>query len=618
MHLRRSATSSHPPARLTAALLTALSLQWSACAAWAQTQAAPIPTTEPAASPASPPAPPVPPERGPGVVNSELDRNLFYQLLVGEIQIRQGDPGTGYQLYLEAARRTGSSQLYQRAVDIALQARAGEQALVAAQAWRTAFPREREASEYVAQILMALGRAPELVGPLQSIVRLAPDDQRAQIIASLPRTLSRLPDRRAVAEVIDQTTAPWREPAPGMPEAWAAVSEAWLAAGEPDKAHAALLQAHRGNPRLLAVGLLALELMASKPDVERLATEQLQDKPPLVLRLAYARKLATTRRLPEAAEQLDAIVATQPDNAGAWITLGAVRLELKQLDAAEQAVKRYLALQQQTPPVAPGLSVETGLGIQEPEQGYLLMAQIEHGRQRTAAADEWLRRADPEGTKLKVQLGRARLMAESGKLAQARELIRALPEAEPRDAVTKVSAEVQLLRELQRFDEAYQLLQQANERYPDDVDLLYDQAMLAERLKRHEDAEKLLRRVIALKPDHAHAYNALGYSLVERGTRLDEARQLVSRALELRPGDPYITDSLGWLEFRAGRTDDALRWLRQAYVAKADSEIAAHLGEVLWTLGQRDEALRIWREGLAQDAKNETLQETLKRLQVSL
>ena len=111
---------------------------------------------------------------------------------------------------------------------------------------------------------------------------------------------------------------------------------------------------------------------------------------------------------------------------------------------------------------------------------------------------------------------------------------------------------------------------------------------------------------------------ALGYSLADRGIRLDEARTLITKALELRPGDPYITDSLGWLEFRAGHPQEAVKWLRQAYVTKSDTEIAAHLGEVLWTLGEQDEALRIWREGIAQDPRNETLRETLKRLKAPL
>jgi Flp pilus assembly protein TadD len=124
--------------------------------------------------------------------------------------------------------------------------------------------------------------------------------------------------------------------------------------------------------------------------------------------------------------------------------------------------------------------------------------------------------------------------------------------------------------------------------------------------------------VIELKPDNAHAYNALGYSLAERKLRLPEARQLIQRALELAPGDPFITDSLGWVEFQLGNLPEAARLLRQAYTTRPDTEIAAHLGEVLWALGQRDEARRVLREARGRDGSNEVLRETLARLRVDL
>ena len=150
------------------------------------------------------------------------------------------------------------------------------------------------------------------------------------------------------------------------------------------------------------------------------------------------------------------------------------------------------------------------------------------------------------------------------------------------------------------------------------MDLLYEQAMVAEKLDRLDDMERLLRRVIAIKPDHGHAHNALGYSLADRGLRLPEARDLVQRALELMPGDPFITDSLGWVEFRLGRLEEAERLLRQAWASRPDTEIGAHLGEVLWAHGKQDDARRIWRQAQDRDGGNEVLRETLARLQVGL
>jgi tetratricopeptide (TPR) repeat protein len=210
------------------------------------------------------------------------------------------------------------------------------------------------------------------------------------------------------------------------------------------------------------------------------------------------------------------------------------------------------------------------------------------------------------------------MLARQGKVDQARELIRHAPERTTEDARAKLVAELGVLREVRRWREAYDVLAGAVKRFPDDSDLLYEQAMMAEKLDQMADMERLLRRVIELKPDNAHAYNALGYSLADRKQRLPEAKKLIQRALELSPGDPFITDSLGWVEFQLGNREEALRHLRTAYAARPDAEIGAHLGEVLWALGHKDEARRVWREARSKDAGNEVLRETLARLRADL
>jgi Flp pilus assembly protein TadD len=210
------------------------------------------------------------------------------------------------------------------------------------------------------------------------------------------------------------------------------------------------------------------------------------------------------------------------------------------------------------------------------------------------------------------------MLARQGKLEEARQSIRRVPEQGPTDARAKLLAEAQLLRDQKAWAEAEKVLGQANQKFPDDVDLLYEQAMMAEKVDHLDEMERLLRRVIALKPDHHHAYNALGYSLAERKIRLPEARDLIKKALELSPGEPFITDSLGWVEYRLGNGDEAVRLLRGAYQSRPDPEIAAHLGEVLWTQGKAEEARRVWREGQARDSTNDVLKETLARLRVQL
>jgi Flp pilus assembly protein TadD len=244
------------------------------------------------------------------------------------------------------------------------------------------------------------------------------------------------------------------------------------------------------------------------------------------------------------------------------------------------------------------------------------MAQVSDRRNQPADALRWLDKADPKHEKLAVQSQRARLLASQGKLTEARNSLRKLPETEARDAVLKIQTEAQLLRELKQWREAWSVLEQGSQRFPEDPDLLYDQAMVAEKLKRFEDMEQLLRKVIAVSPDNAGAYNALGYSFAERNINLPEARKLIEQALALRPGDAYIVDSLAWVAFREGKLDEARQLLTQAYASRQDAEIAAHLGEVLWLQGDREGAQKLWREAQARDKANETLKETLQRFGV--
>ena len=194
-------------------------------------------------------------------------------------------------------------------------------------------------------------------------------------------------------------------------------------------------------------------------------------------------------------------------------------------------------------------------------------------------------------------------------------LLRELPSDSAEDKRAALMAEVQLLRDAQQLQAAYDLVGTAVAQSPQDGDLLYEQAMLADKLGKTSDMERLLKSLIASHPDYHHAYNALGYSYADRGVQLEEARRLIRKALEFAPNDPYINDSLAWVEFRSGNSAEALRILELAFKAKPDAEIAAHMGEVLWAMGDKERALSTWREGLKIDGDNATLQSTLKRLQ---
>lgn len=574
----------------------------------------------------------------PAVKSSALDARLFYDLLLGEMELRSGSPGSAFQVLLDAARRTRDEGLFRRSVEIAVQSRAGDQALVAAQAWRTAQPQSLDAMRTQLQLLVALNRIPEAMEPLAALLQATPLPERPALIAAMPRSLQRAPDKKQTAALLQQLLKPSLEQPATRTAARVALGRMALIAEDTQQAKTWLQQAQQDDPAAPGPALLALEMLPTTPDAEPVVARYLQQPgaEPQV-RLAYVRQLAAVQRYREAAEQAELLARQKPELAASWITLGALRLELKQPAEAEQALQRYVQLVQAPPAASADAARSEGLVVEDVDedddddapdtatapdralvQAWLLLSQAAEQRGDYNAAEKWLAKVDSPQRALEVQSRRAAMLARQGKVNDARELLRKLPERTADDARGKLLAEAQMLRDVKRWREASQVMSTLNQRYPDDPDLLYEHAMVEEKLDRLNEMERLLRRVIAIKPSYQHAYNALGYSLADRNKRLPEAKALIEKALTLAPNDPFITDSLGWVQYRMGNRQEALALLRKAYVARPDSEIAAHLAEVLWVDGQRDEARRVLREAKGRDSGNEVLMGLIARLKVDL
>jgi len=547
-------------------------------------------------------------------ISSALDSELFYQILLGELSARDGETAASYSLLMDAARKTNDGRLYQRAVEIALQSRAGESALAAARAWKQALPNSREANRYFLQILIGLNKIGEIQEPLKREVAMADPKDRVATILALPRYFARVSDKKLAATMVEQALAAYlTTPAVGA-AAWTSIGRMRLEAGDGKGALEAARKGQSLDATAQGPALLALSLMNPKtPQAEAIVKKHLEGPATAEFRMDYVRVLLDAQRTAEAAGQLESLTLEKPDYLPAWLIRGALELQEGKTAAAEQSLNRYveLALAKRAGPA----SAETDRGL---IQAYLSLSEIAEQRKDFAKAEAWLNRIDNPQDLFNAQLRRAAILARQGKLEEARKLIRSQPERTEQDARLKVAAEVELLREGKQYQSAYDLLAEATRRYPDDFDLLYDMAMMAEKLGNLDQMERLLRSVIAGKPDYPHAYNALGFSLAERNTRLSEARQLILKALDLAPRDPFITDSLAWVEYRSGNLTEALQLLQSAFKDRPDAEIAAHMGEVLWTMGRHEEAISAWRDGAQINAENETLLDTLKRLHVKL
>ncbi|KQR50185.1 tetratricopeptide repeat protein [Acidovorax sp. Leaf160] len=560
------------------------------------------------------PAEPLPPTAAEteAAISSEeataaLNAELFYELLLSEITASNGDPGTAYALMLEAARRSRDGQLYRRATDIALQSRSAEYALVAAKAWKEALPQSRDANRYLLQILIALNRIGETPDLLQQELSNSSARTRVGTVQALPQLYGRASDKAQAAAVVEKALALELTNPAVAPTAWVTIGRMRLAAGDKPGALDAARRVGTLEPTNDGAALLALQLMEEGvKDAEALLAPYLAGKPLAEIRMTYARALLEAQRFADARTQIEAVTREKPDMPEAWLVQASLDLQADQLPQAEASLQKFLALLEPLPPSEPRSNART--------QAYLMLSQIAEKRGDVDQAEAWLTRIDSPSGLLTAQSRRAGLLARQGKVTEARAILRALPTKTAEEERQKLIAEVQLLREVKDFQAAYDLQAQAAAKHPDDIDLAYDQAMLAERLGKLDVMERQLRQIIARQPDYHHAYNALGYSFAERGIRLPEAKTLIAKALELSPGDPFITDSLGWVEFKLGRREEAARLLEQAFKKQPDAEIAAHWGEVLWSLGQRDQALSVWRDALKINADNDTLKETLKRL----
>ena len=550
----------------------------------------------------------------PPVQNSNLNAVLFYQLLMGELNVRAGEPGSGFAIILDAARKTKDEALFQRATELALQSRSGDAALQAARSWKSSLPESQEANRYILQILLALNRVEEAGQALRASIFSLPLQEQSAAIGSIPRVFSRVQDKNFAAKVVEQALSAAIQNPETAATAWTTIGRMKREAGEIQPAAEAARAGHAANGKAPGPIMLALSLLNVVPsEVQPMITRYMAGDALPDLRLGYARSLIDLNEMQLALVQLNLLSKQNTDFAPGWLFLGLLQTDLSQFAAAELSLQRFIKLNSSTDTTnaanGPNVTDASG-GLSE---AYFALSQIAQKQGQLAQADQWLARISPDSDPLKIASRRAALLAQQGRKAEGLNLLEQVKVSNPQAAKQKALAISQWLRDDKQFNAALSTIEEALTKFPVDTDLQSELAMICEKLGRYDQMESLLRGIMKAKPNDPHAFNALGYSLADRNTRLDEARQLILKAIQLAPRDPFIQDSLGWLEYRVGNTKEALRILEAAYKARPDAEIAAHLGEVYWILGQQDKAGSIWREGLLLKSDNETLLETLKQ-----
>ena len=524
------------------------------------------------------------------------DESALYDMLLGEIAQQRGDYALAAKTYLELARRTADPRIARRAVEVANQGRLQDLALDAAKTWYELEPQSPAALSVVASLLVNARKVDEAQPYLQKLLDAEGVDLERGYL-QLNRLLAGNPDKSANLRVVRNLAARHPEIAP----AHLAIAQAATAANNDSLAFSETRRAADLKPDWEGPAIFEAQLLQKKSTADaakRLG--QFVEKNPTSRngRLAYARALMADKRIPEARKQYEALLAGSPNDPDLLYTIGILAFQGKDYALAEDNMKRLLALP----------------GYRDPDAARFFLGQIAEEQKQWPRALEWYEAIQDGEQALPARLRAANAIAKQGKLDAAREYLHKTAEDHPGQEVQFTVAEAQLLRDANRTPEAYQLLAEALKGDPEQPELLYDFALTAEKLEKYDVLERNLRKLIEVKPDHAHAYNALGYSFAERNTRLGEARKLVEKALELSPDDYFIVDSLGWVQYREGDLKGAAQTLRRAYDGRPDAEIGAHLGEVLWAMGDRTGANRVWQESLKTAPDNETLLKTIKRL----
>jgi tetratricopeptide (TPR) repeat protein len=512
--------------------------------------------------------------------------DAMFEYLVAEFAAQRGDVDGALAIYERLAKELRDPQIARRAVETAIRAREFGPALDNATLLLELDPESSLAREIMAALLANdsdLAKAQELVAGI-----LEKSTNRAPVLMQLSHLFGKFPDKAAVLESTRAVTAPYGT----MPEAHYANGVAALIAGKPDVASGEADAALKAKPDWEPGAILKAQVLRKTEPSEVIPFYEgfVQGHPGAVdVRMQLGRELAAERKLAEARDQFREVEKLSKKDAPAAYAIGLLSLQLEDYADAQTSFTRALKL-----------------NYRDPAAIYLGMGQAAEGLKRYDEAIDWYKKVD-SGDWVRAQLKIATLISKQQGLAAGREYLRKIEPKSTDDRIQVIQVEAQLLRDAKQWQETYDMLSEAVAKYPDSYELLYDRAMAAERIDKIDVMEADLKHVIQMKPDYAHAYNALGYTLAEKTNRLKEAKDLIDKAYKLLPDDPFIMDSMGWVEYRMGHVQEALKQLQMAYTSRQDPEIAAHLGEVLWKSGQHKEAEKIWRAALSENPNHESL-----------
>ncbi|STR44749.1 tetratricopeptide repeat protein [Iodobacter fluviatilis] len=523
-----------------------------------------------------------------------LTNDLLLRFLVADISLQRGRTALSAQTWYDLANRTHDPRVARRATEVAVGAGQLGLAQETAQQWITAAPNSVGARQILLTLLIRADRVEEARPHIEALLAAKPEEAPA-FFMQMHLLWDKTSDRKAAWLLTDELTQKY----PQLPEAHFARAVAMANQERFNDAIAELDRALASRPNWDAVIQYKAQLLSNQSPASSVAFLQksVKDNPmSLVLRNSLARELVAAQRLAEANQVYQEVLNLQATNLDALIGTGLIALQQRDLDTAYRNLSAAIT---QNPRNVDNLRYYLG--------------QISEERYRFDEALSWYSQVGGEfAPSAKKRL--PRVYARLGRMEEARKAIAALPADTEQARIEHIQMDAQLWREAKDFKKGVDTLSKGIATYPQSADLIYDRALLADMQGDYALAESDLRKYVALLPANAQGMNALGYTLLTRTSKLAEAEKLLEQAIALEPDSPVILDSLGWLRYKQGKKQEAKDLLQRAYAKLTEPDVAAHLAEVLWQLGDKAEAKKIVDEALLVDAKNETLLEVISRL----
>ncbi len=552
--------------------------------------------------------------RAGGLPDVTLTSNILFRVLAAEVSAQRNVFIPAGKTMLDLANEIGDKRLARRALEFYLAGGNLAGALESARLWVRISPDDAEAVSAEMALAAASGQTRGLTSALGKQISTAKDKSAA--IAQAVAVLGRMPDRAVAFSILDGAISEGN--ASHLPAAHLALADMAEAAGQTDRALTEARAALASSPRSEDAAMRVFEygLKVDKVRAETDARTFIAARPDSRrLRLMLTSHFADQHQYDAAMKELASMVKRYPEDFDLVFMQAQVAYRASALDQARALLDQFVSVQTQRQRAAAEGATDAPAALSD---AYLLMARISEDQGRLDDAVSQLAMIEDGGFRYAARMRQAVIRARQGKTDQALALIDSANADTDEEVILGASTAAQVLRDANRIDEAIKRLSAASVAQPESIEIKYELGMLYERKGQLKEAERLLREVIAQDPGHAHAYNALGYALADRNVKLPEALKLITRALEISPQDPFILDSMGWVKFRMGERAAAIDYLTQAYRKRPEADIAAHLGEVLWLEGDRVQALKIFKEGVAAEPGNATLNETIKRLGVKL